>query len=68
MSEAKERGRTNPSDIIRQRILLFFDARSKDTNITYPEQFLEIVNLDNCLKLQFKPFSASSASKHYTQN
>lgn len=70
LSEDKERGRTNPSNIIRQGILLVFDARSEDTNITEPEQLLEIVNLDldNCLKLQSKPFSASSASKHYTWN
>ena len=69
LTEANERGRKNPSNAIRQGILLIFDARSEDTEILYPEELVSTINLDldNCFKLQPKPFPASSAHKHYAK-
>lgn len=69
LKSAKEKGEINPRNIIRQGVLLIFDARKEDEEIVYPEKLKKEINLDldNQLRLEPKLFVASSAHKFYKE-
>lgn len=67
LQSAEARSVVNSKYNIHLGVLVVFDARDVETNIDYPEELLKKINLDleNCLRLEPKPFSASEAYMHY---